>query len=1117
MAKKSFSQDEIKWILSVDAQGAQGEVQKYSSRIQQLTTSVKEYEAANKSTNEYIKKQEKELKKLEREDKKNSSEYRSLSKKIQEAKLNVEQNTKAITANNRAISDQNNKLKEVIRTMKIEDMTMSQLRSRAKQLQSQLDRTSRSLSPESYAKLQTELNRVRSRMDQLTVSSKSLNDTAGKSTSILRGGLMVLAGNLMTKALQYFKQLINHAKEWVAESIKMAASAEGVTTAFNKLGKKDLLKNLRQETKFLLNDFELMKAAVNADNFSIPVEHLGKLLKFAQQRAQETGQSVEYMTESLILGTGRKSPLKLDNLGISLQRIQDEVKKTGDFTTAVIKIVNEELEKQGTLALTSADKAQQATVRWQNAQVKLGSQLLAVKDIFSQLSSATAIWFTDMVENKMPQLMKWMQDVINKLIEIYNSSMLVRVAIDMWHFTFVAFAEISVAALKSIGDNIILLLDLAKALLTLDFKEGAKAWLKYSQNVSLNMKAAFKSMVKAVKDDVKTINEEIETIDITSPPSGETGVPGITPGGVEPMGGDPSVVSDKLSLIDQQLQAEINLLKQRRLEGLLIEVEYNRKVEELTIASYRKKLDIIELEEGQRVGIEGQMYDALIAQQNTADAEMLKSLQDEKERELKIIETSRQFKLERLQDEESDRQLYAIRAAEIETSAAEMRMAVISQFSETLRDSEFQNGENRTKAIEENGKQILDAEQKTLRERDELQRRFLRTSASFDRMYVIKDWEQRRQEQLDLLSRYRQEDLISEETYLIAVNSVNKKYDDEKFKARQQAGLMSIQAQATAELENLRFLHEQKLLSEQEYEESVFRLRMKYAAQYASQSADMLGQASEIVSNLMTAETENVEARYNAEIAAAGDNAEKVEALEQEKAQKKLDIEKKYADVQFAITAAEIIANTAMGVMQAFAQLGPIAGAIAGGIVSLVGTSQLLVAMAQRKKVKSMTLAGGGSSGESPVTGRVTMRGEGYAEGGYNTDYSVGGYTASAGKYEQTGWIPVHGGEYVVASDEMARPDVAEKVRSIEQIRRRRTSANSLPAGYAEGGYNRPSNTDNNRQTASAVADREAMNNLARIMQRIVDGDITVNYGITEMEAKQREKNQTETKFTKLS
>ena len=74
---------------------------------------------------------------------------------------------------------------------------------------------------------------------------------------------------------------------------------------------------------------------------------------------------------------------------------------------------------------------------------------------------------------------------------------------------------------------------------------------------------------------------------------------------------------------------------------------------------------------------------------------------------------------------------------------------------------------------------------------------------------------------------------------------------------------------------------------------------------------------------------DQVDAKYDAEIEAAQGNTEEVERLENEKAQRKLDIQKKYADVNFAIKASQIIADTAVSIMKAYADLGPIAGSIA--------------------------------------------------------------------------------------------------------------------------------------------------------------------------------------------
>lgn len=124
-------------------------------------------------------------------------------------------------------------------------------------------------------------------------------------------------------------------------------------------------------------------------------------------------------------------------------------------------------------------------------------------------------------------------------------------------------------------------------------------------------------------------------------------------------------------------------------------------------------------------------------------------------------------------------------------------------------------------------------------------------------------------------------------------------------------------------------------------------------------------------------EIDNVKAKYDAEIEAAQGNEEKIEQLEQEKAQKKLDIEKKYADVQFAIKASQIIANTALAVMMALGQLGPIAGPIAAAVMSATGVVELAAANAERDKVKNMTLSGSSSSGSAAGARVATGRQEG--------------------------------------------------------------------------------------------------------------------------------------------
>ena len=119
-----------------------------------------------------------------------------------------------------------------------------------------------------------------------------------------------------------------------------------------------------------------MTAAVQANDFRIPLEDLGKYLEFAQLKAQQTGQSVDYMTNSIVTGLGRKSPLILDNLGISAAEISEKTKETGDFMKAVAEIVDTQLAAAGETYISAADRAAQKTVELQNAQKALGDEIL---------------------------------------------------------------------------------------------------------------------------------------------------------------------------------------------------------------------------------------------------------------------------------------------------------------------------------------------------------------------------------------------------------------------------------------------------------------------------------------------------------------------------------------------------------------------------------------------------------------------------------------------------------------------------------------------------------------------------------------------------------------------
>jgi hypothetical protein len=163
------------------------------------------------------------------------------------------------------------------------------------------------------------------------------------------------------------------------ESMNLANEMEGVEEAFNRISDQKALEKLREATKGTVTDLELMRRSVMASNFGISQSALPKLFEFATKRAQETGQSVDYLVDSIVTGLGRKSPLILDNLGITTIQLQEALGGTsmaaasvGELTEAAAKVAGEELTKMGEITETNAIRLEQLATQWTNLKTEIG-------------------------------------------------------------------------------------------------------------------------------------------------------------------------------------------------------------------------------------------------------------------------------------------------------------------------------------------------------------------------------------------------------------------------------------------------------------------------------------------------------------------------------------------------------------------------------------------------------------------------------------------------------------------------------------------------------------------------------------------------------------------------
>ena len=238
--------------------------------------------------------------------------------------------------------------------------------------------------------------------------------------SKMEGALAVFGGNLMTKGAGMLAGLASEMGDMVKQGVELAKQGEGIRIAFERLGRGDILDGLRQATHGTVTDIELMKAAVKFNDFKLPLDELGTMLAFAQQKAKDTGQSVDYMVDSIVTGLGRKSLMILDNLGLSATEVKDKMKETGDMTKAVGEIIREQMAKAGDYVETAAERAVQANVSLQNKMEELGRKFAPVEEASSQLWTSMKIGILDIIGGPLATLLNQLTEA-GRLKNMLNS------------------------------------------------------------------------------------------------------------------------------------------------------------------------------------------------------------------------------------------------------------------------------------------------------------------------------------------------------------------------------------------------------------------------------------------------------------------------------------------------------------------------------------------------------------------------------------------------------------------------------------------------------------------------------------------------------------------------
>ena len=1074
MANKHLTEDEIKYTVNVESSNAQ-------KKIHELEQQTKKLRSENKERLQ-------QMIKMEAAGKKETDTYKNLKKQYSETGKEIKNLTSQISEHTSKIN--------------VLDMTMVQLKKRQKELQRELDNTSQSLNPEAYDVLEKKLQEVGGRMAELKQNAKSFKEIL--SSDQVNG---VVIGNAITKFADFIGNQASKLKDFVAEAaevgMEMAETSDGVTKAFKDMDQPDLLDNLRKATKGTVNDVQLMTAAVQAKNFRIPLEDLGKYLQFAQLKAQQTGQSVDYMTNSIVTGLGRKSPMILDNLGISAAEISEKTKETGDFMKAVASIVDNQLAEAGDTYISAADKAAQKTAEWENAQRRLGEQLLPLKESYDDFFGDTKVGIIN--------LTTWIVEhrkAILTLIIAYTTFKVAQIALvnaEKIHLALtkgIILAHKAWNAIMMTGRNMLTLLQAGYYALTLNMDKAKASMATLNKTFKANvfglvitavtllamklweMKKATDAAAQAqkalnkIKEDAlkqaveeklklenlrKVANDETQSLKDRYTAIGELNR--IVPGYNASIDKTTGKYKENKKALDKYIDSLVRFYEIQGAKKQINQLSEQKAKYKVKMEKAKKSLKGAKSAAGfsytTSYGAVGNtQQDAVSHFQGTIDecANSIKNLNDQ----IKIIEkaygndirknavkettppdapdpdsnnnthtgkgghttnttsapnpddiASKKFSSDRQADiDEANRsyqqdvnnwnmalaqkkvsqEKYDLAMGALKTQHTANILAIETSYTQRSQDIDIKDAEKKKSLQDAQLKNQQAAEQKHFDQQVEAENAYQEALAKVMEQGGVKvelTMEQERDEKLAILSGYYQaalnlaqqngEDVTAlEKAYADAQAQIQEEYeakrveklaqDAEKQKQARESLGFDKQSEYDQQLEQLQQALDNQYITQEEYEKKVQQLKRD---SYMKQAQYYTNLFSGAVTALQDAEMANVDAKYDAEIKAAEGNTELQEKLEKKKANEKLKIQKKYADVNFAMQVAQIISNTAVSIMKAYSDLGPIAGSIAAALMGVTGAAQLVVANAERQKVKRMTLSNAGGSSSSSAGARV--------------------------------------------------------------------------------------------------------------------------------------------------
>ena len=170
--------------------------------------------------------------------------------------------------------------------------------------------------------VKAEVDRAISGLKKLQTQTDKNKKSASGFTSSIKGMVLGLGSAAAAVALlrRGFKEALDAAK-LAADATQVEMAFESMASQVGASGAK-VLQELSDAAGGTIDALSLMKSASRALVFDLPADKLDELMRIARASATATGESVEFMFESIVKGIARGSAPILDNLGILIKAEQ---------------------------------------------------------------------------------------------------------------------------------------------------------------------------------------------------------------------------------------------------------------------------------------------------------------------------------------------------------------------------------------------------------------------------------------------------------------------------------------------------------------------------------------------------------------------------------------------------------------------------------------------------------------------------------------------------------------------------------------------------------------------------------------------------------------------------